>query len=304
MVMLTNRLAKFLVETPGLESLIILTEGGEDFKGPDGPSQEDIDRTKALVFVLGKGLLEMIDRYCDPSAGPLHELVLEMKAEIGEKMQTMLFPTKDDLADEVVTRSDRAFKVAVKATAHSVEQHRGTSGKGFHWFTRLHFQRSLFLFLVGQLSTRKSGAAGGEGVGHGAGRVRAVPRPVRRVAEGALPAGRVPAARVAHAAGGAPGADGLRPETPECVLRVQALMPQEEPRSEPSPADGGAPTVDGTCETFKSDETMATDEAVDQVLGLGLDGAVIDWETWGSMVAGPPTWSAFGGFAMGPTTEW
>ncbi len=92
---------------------------------------------------------------------------------------------------------------------------------------------------------------------------------------------------------------GFEPETPEYVAKLQVLMPQEEPRSEPSTG----PLTDETDPVLLKDE-MVTDSAAEQLLNLDLDSNAIDWDAWGNLVAGAPVMSAFGGFGMGPTTEW
>ncbi|OAA58987.1 c6 zinc finger domain containing protein [Niveomyces insectorum RCEF 264] len=157
MVLITNRLARFLLETPGAEPIILLSDA-DTFKGHGGPSQQQVDMYRQLISNLAQSLLETIDKYSDPTAGPLHEMALDVKADILEKIEHVLLPHKEqEFSDEVRTLADNVFRIAVGAIAHENEHYTKTKARGFSWFSRMFFQDSMFLFVVGQLCTRTTG---------------------------------------------------------------------------------------------------------------------------------------------------
>jgi hypothetical protein len=157
MVMVFNRLARFLVETPGVEPMILLSDH-EAFRGPHGPSSQHIEMYKVLIANLATSLLEITDKFCDPTAGPLHEMALEVKAEVLQKLEHMLLPAKErEFSDEVKTPADNVFQVAVEATTHNNELKMKAKNNLFAWFSRLYFQDNMFMFIVGQLCIRTTG---------------------------------------------------------------------------------------------------------------------------------------------------
>ena len=157
MVMVFNRLARFLVETPGVEPMILLSDH-EAFRGPNGPSSQQIEMYRMLIANLATSLLEITDKFCDPTAGPLHEMALEVKAEVLQKLEHMLLPAQErEFSDEVKTPADNVFQVAVEATTHDNELKMKAKHNFFAWFSRLYFQDNMFMFIVGQLCIRTTG---------------------------------------------------------------------------------------------------------------------------------------------------
>ncbi|CAK7199617.1 hypothetical protein SEUCBS139899_002300 [Sporothrix eucalyptigena] len=157
MVMVFNRLARFLMETPGVEPMILLSDD-EAFRGPNGPSNQLIEMYRMLIANLATSLLEITDKYCDPTAGPLHEMALEVKSEVLQKLEHMLLPAKErEFSDEVKTPADHVFQVAVETTMHDNEIKMKAKNNLFAWFSRLYFQDNMFMFIVGQLCTRTTG---------------------------------------------------------------------------------------------------------------------------------------------------
>lgn len=157
MVMVFNRLARFLAETPGVEPMILLSDH-EAFRGPNGPSSQQIEVYRVLIANLATSLLEITDKFCDPTAGPLHEMALEVKAEVLQKLEHMLLPAKErEFSDEVKTPADNVFQVAVEATTHDNEIKMKARNNLFAWFSRLYFQDNMFMFIVGQLCIRTTG---------------------------------------------------------------------------------------------------------------------------------------------------
>ncbi|CAK7266132.1 hypothetical protein SEPCBS119000_001867 [Sporothrix epigloea] len=157
MIMMYNRLARFLIETPGVDPMILLSDN-EAFRGPNGPSAQLIEMYRRLICSLAQSLLEITDKYCDPTAGPLHELALDVKSEVLQKLEKILLPAKErEFSDEVKTPADYAFQVAVDTAMHDNEIKIKAKNNQFAWFSRLYFQDNMFMFIVGQLCIRTTG---------------------------------------------------------------------------------------------------------------------------------------------------
>lgn len=157
MVLVTNRLARFLLETPGVEPMILLTDH-EALRGPAGPNPHQVDIYRRLIANLAQSLEEITDKYCDPKAGPLHEMALDVKDDVTQKLEHMLLPAKErEFGDEITTLTDNVFQIAVEAATHDLEAKVKAKDKSFAWYSRLFFQDNMFLFTVGQLCTRTEG---------------------------------------------------------------------------------------------------------------------------------------------------
>ncbi|KJR89192.1 c6 zinc finger domain containing protein [Sporothrix schenckii 1099-18] len=157
MVMVFNRIARFLADTPGVEPLILMSDH-EVFRGPNGPSSLHIEMYRGLIAKLATSLLEITDKFCDPTAGPLHEMAVEVKAEILQKLENLLMPAQErEFSDEVKTPADNVFQVAVEAATHDNELKMKAKNNLFAWFSRLYFQDNMFMFIVGQLCIRTTG---------------------------------------------------------------------------------------------------------------------------------------------------
>ena len=298
MIIISNRLAQFLLDTPGIEPMMLMTSP-DAFKGPDAPTKEQMEFYKGHVTDLARDMLAMIDRYSDPSAGPLHELACDMRQDVIDKVQQLLSPKDRMFAAEVHTPSDNAFSVAVQATEHSVDQHGRIQQKGFGWYARLHFQLNIFQYMVGQLCYRSTGELVEAAWGLVERTYALYPdlfdishKPHHHLGTFLLRAWKLREEVLRNRLGCAP-------EMPGCVAKLRATMPLlDEAKSEPSTN----PATEASSPGFK--DVMDMDPALDQLLGSYVDGDSADWDTWGSMVPAGSAMTAFGGFGMGPSTEW
>lgn len=156
-MILVNNVLKFLVEVPDIEPLLLIGET-EAFKGPDSPMKARIDEYREKLRGLGTRLMATIDNYCDPSAGPVHELTLDVHRFIGDKMEELLRPPEEQrYYNEIKTPNDNAFRIAVSSIEHYIHQQLSTRDTTFHWYFRLHLQEHVLQYIAGQLCYRKEG---------------------------------------------------------------------------------------------------------------------------------------------------
>ncbi|KAJ9148311.1 C6 zinc finger domain-containing protein [Pleurostoma richardsiae] len=300
-VLVTYKIAKFLVQSPSFESILLANE----LEGMEGkmPDQDRVQEYRALVGSLGKELNELVEKYCDPSAGPLHALALQMKTHIMEKLVELFAPPKylAEWGDEVKNHKDNAFRIAVTATEHGIDQYKQTAHQGFLWFSRLHFQLDIFVYLVGQLCYRTSGALVErawilvEETYHWHPELLdTTQKSYSRLAVFVLKAWKIREEVLRTRLG-------TDPETPEYVSKLRASMPpQDDSRSEVSTTDSIVP---------KMNHMEGTDATFDQLVGTYLDFNNLDFDIFGNMVPaniGPQgiTTTAPYPFGLAPQPEW
>ncbi|KAK4230397.1 activator of stress genes 1 [Podospora fimiseda] len=294
--MLTNKFGQFLVETPGLETIALLEEQGSP--ASNHIPEEQINECRRHIEKLAKDLLEILDKYCDPMAGPVHQMAIRMREHIVRKFEELIKAPKDqpELESEILTQKDNTFKVAVCTLEHNEANYMSAKDKGFMWFSLLHFQLDIFMYMAGQLCHRTEGIL--------------VDRAWRQVevvytfhpelfettskVHSALAVFILKAWRKREEA--LLTRTGQLPETPFYIEKLRASFPDDEYKSEPTPPDPYTPASLAT-----GFNPVIQDGSFDGYLGY------LDWDMFGNNVmanVGQQSSSNFGGFGMGPSVEW
>ncbi|KAL2163000.1 hypothetical protein VTH06DRAFT_6836 [Thermothelomyces fergusii] len=157
--LLMCRFAKFVKEMPGFEGIIMMPDD-ESGPGPrTGPTEEQLAAYRRGLARLQEELLEIFEKYSDVNAGPVHAMANAMKNHVLQKLEELKVPVKlqKDWAGEVKSTGDSTFRHAIRLLEHNEISYRVTEGLGFAWFSLLHFQLDLFMFVVGQLRRRTDG---------------------------------------------------------------------------------------------------------------------------------------------------
>lgn len=318
--LMLNRFIQFLVDSPGLEAMVLATELGISVK-PDGPTEEQMAECRASIENLGKELLGLLDKYCDPTAGRVHEMAIAMRAHLLKKMSTLLTPPnlRPDWGGRGQTQQDNAFGICVVSLEHNESHYITGKDKGFLWFALVHFQLDIFMYMVGQLYRRTEG-----------GLVTRAWRQVEvvytyhpelldissnkthlTVATFVLRAWKKREEHILSQTG-------QLPEVPSCVEKLRALMPNEAYYSEPTPPDPFTPGylsgingngVNGGVGTASNARCPTTagnsDVGFDQFFGTYLDTSTLEWDMFANMpVNGIQHTGPFAGFGLPPTSEW
>ncbi|KAL2191476.1 hypothetical protein L209DRAFT_56792 [Thermothelomyces heterothallicus CBS 203.75] len=153
------RFAKFFKEMPGFEGIIIVPDD-ESGSGPrTAPTEEQQAAYRRGLARLHGELLEIFEKYSDVNAGPVHAMANAMKDHILQRLEELKTPVKlqKDWGGEVKSTGDNTFRYAVQILEHNEINYRVTEGLGFAWFSLLHFQLDIFMFVVGQLRRRTEG---------------------------------------------------------------------------------------------------------------------------------------------------
>ena len=300
-VMLTYKVAKFLVQSPGLEALLLMNEL-EALKGTQSEHQERIQEYRVIIQGLAAELDVLLEKFCDPSAGALHAMAKQMRGHIIEKLLELVAPAgqQADWHTEVNSHKDNAFRIAVNSIEHNVVQYKTAYHPGFVWFMRLHFQLDIFVYMVGQLCFRTSGPL----VEKAWDNVESVynyhdelfdtsQKSYSHLATFVLKAWKKREEILRNRTG-------CFPETPVYIQTLRSTMPQDDMKSEDSGSD---------LASLRPVDATGTDAGYDQFVPY-LDFNTLDFDMWGNMVPasgsgvqGMPT-QAFGPFGIGPQPEW
>lgn len=275
-VMIANKVARFLVETPGLEIMLMMTEWS------DAPTANpQLNEFRAVIARLGQDMLDMLNKYCDPTAGPVHEMAVEVKAQIIKKLNALAMAPKEqpEWGSEILDSRDNAFKLAICAMEHEQENCSASEDKGFLWHALLHFQLDVFIYLAGQLCHRLEGAL----VDRAWEQVKEVYRFHPELYDTANKTYFMLARYILKAWGNREEfiyrKTNHMPTPPECVVKLRGLMPCEDPKSEPTgPAQTG-PNV--TSRTL----VEGANPPYDQFFGGYLDVSSAEWDMFAGLPA-------------------
>ncbi|KAK4210821.1 activator of stress genes 1 [Rhypophila decipiens] len=322
--LMLNRFVQFLVDSPGLEAMVLATELGISVK-PDGPTEEQMAECRASIENLGKELLTLLDKYCDPTAGRVHEMAIAMRTHLLKKMATLLTPPdlRKDWAEQGPSRQDNAFKIAVVSLEHNESHYITGKDKGFLWFALVHFQLDIFMYMVGQLYRRTEGGL----VARAWRQVEVVytyhpellditnNKTHLTVATFVLKAWKK---REEHMLS----QTGQLPEIPSCVEKLRAVMPNEAYYSEPTPPNPFTPAFLGGSNTngmnginggsgvggvnSRRPTTAGNpDIGFEQFFGTYMDTSALEWDMFANMPMNDVQQTGpFGGFGIPPTSEW
>ena len=303
--LMTYKFAQFLVQTPSLEAIILATELDAG-SHPGGPSESQIMEYRQTVEALGNELIEMLDRWCDPAAGPIHSMTVDMRAHLIKKITELITPPKmqPEWGGEIRTIQDNAFRVAIGTLEHNESSYLSAKDNGFLWFSLVHFQLDIFMYLAGQLCHRMEGGL----VDRAWRQVEVVytfhqelldvsNKTYSTLAIFILKAWRKREQFLLNQTG-------QYPDTPFYIEKLRASMPSDdgEYNGQPTPPNPYTPTI------LRSRPPSGTDPILDQFLGGYLDVSALEWDMFGSMPmnmnGGQPSMPTFG-FGMGPGgNEW
>lgn len=315
--LLTHKFAKFLMDTPGFEGVTLVpeddaTEGGSD----NGPTEEQLVEYRRSVATLREELIEVLDKYSDPNAGPVHGMANVMREHLVHRLTELGTPPKEqpDWGNEVKTSKDNAFKHAICMFEHDEVNHMSTKDQGFAWFTLLHFHLDIFMYMVGQLCHRTEGSL----VARAWHQVEVVYTFHPELYDSANKKHISLACHIMRAwdkrAQALLTATGKYPETPFYVEKLRACMPDQEFKEDQTPASLYTPpellgNLDGG--VLPDPGLMMPDDSMDFIGMLGAQ--TLEWDMFGGQPVSAPNpqvpyepsqFGPFGMGPMGPQTHW
>ncbi|RYO86877.1 hypothetical protein DL766_001102 [Monosporascus sp. MC13-8B] len=155
-VLMQYEVSKLIVQVPSLELVILQNE----LATPEGPNPVELAKARRRLEELNETLDRMLEKWCDLSMGPVHELAMEMKPTLLCKLREIVEPPRNqpEWGTEIQTPKDNLFRMAITSGEHSLRMVNAARRTGqFIWFVVTHFQIELFIYMLGQLSTRTSG---------------------------------------------------------------------------------------------------------------------------------------------------
>ncbi|KAK0727861.1 fungal-specific transcription factor domain-containing protein [Lasiosphaeria miniovina] len=296
--LLTCRFGRFLIDNPGLETIVMAPDSG----AIGGISDEQVTEYRRIVENLAKELLDMLDRYSDAKAGPVHEMAVEMRMHIINKVMELVKPLKPLAgwgSEPLPSAQDGAFKIAVRTLEHNAHNYMSMKDRGFIWFSLLLFQLDVFMYMAGQLCHRTEG----EIVDRAWEMAEVVysfhpelfdtsNKVYLIIAQYILKAWRKREEILLCRTGEIP-------DTPFYVDKLQASLPIDDLKTEPTPPGPFTPASLGLGPPIGGPD-------LDQLFGGYLDTTALDWDMFGtSNASGDQSMaSAFAGFGMGPSSQW
>ncbi|RYP69085.1 hypothetical protein DL771_006316 [Monosporascus sp. 5C6A] len=155
-ILMQYEFSKLIVQFPSLEAVILQNE----LATPEGPNPVEVAKARKLVEELNDSLEKMLEKWCDLSMGPVHELAMEMRPTWLCKLREIVEPPRNqpDWGTEIQTPKDNLFKLAITSGEQGLRMLHAAQRTGqFMWFALTHFQIDVFIFMLGQLSIRTSG---------------------------------------------------------------------------------------------------------------------------------------------------
>ncbi|KAI8622861.1 hypothetical protein F5Y19DRAFT_468955 [Xylariaceae sp. FL1651] len=149
-------MGKMMIDTPNLEAVIL----GNETDASETAPPEGIEKARRRIHELDQSLQNILDNYCDPSMGPIHELAAEMRPMLTTKLRELVCPAKDqpEWGTEIHGPKDNLFKIAVASGENDLSLYHTTQAQGpFLWFMLTHFQIEMLIYMAGQLSERTTG---------------------------------------------------------------------------------------------------------------------------------------------------
>jgi hypothetical protein len=296
--LLNYRVAKFIIETPGVETMVMVMEGGSD--DPDGgPTEEQLSGYRRSFEKLGKELLEILDKYCDPRAGPVHEMAIRMRQHLLDMINEILTPARlrPEWGSEMKTAKDNTFMVAIRTLEHEEKHYISAKDKGFAWYMHIHFQLDVFLYVAGQLCHRTEGSL----VSRAWRQVEVVytfhPElfDVTNKMHAGLAVFILKAWKRREETIFA--RTGQLPEMPSYVGKLRSCMPNDDYKTEPTPPNPYTPS--SLAETL----TITPENPLDQFLDY-LDPSSLGWDMFGSTPANTGQGMPVFPYGMEPPSGW
>ncbi|KAK7414044.1 hypothetical protein QQX98_007076 [Neonectria punicea] len=156
--LLLYKMGEFLLKTPGMQTMVFNLE--VDAIGPGSqPGDVPPGRFEELTEEMKASLDDIMERCSSPGGGSIHELAMQVRFSILDKIHGMLRPPHEqpEWGTDITSPQDNLFKIAITAVDHAMKLYQSTENTGFLWFMRMHFPHKIFFYLVSQLCHRTSG---------------------------------------------------------------------------------------------------------------------------------------------------
>ncbi|KAI1259343.1 hypothetical protein F5Y18DRAFT_420813 [Xylariaceae sp. FL1019] len=150
-------IGKMMMDTPNLESLIVQNEAGLLDPAPS----EEVEKARRRILQLNETLEEILEKYSDPSMGPVHQLAAEIRPTLCSKLQEFVRPASEqpEWGTEIKSPRDNIFKIAVSTTETDMKLYHTLQAQGpFFWYMLAHFQIEMLIYMAGQLIERTRGS--------------------------------------------------------------------------------------------------------------------------------------------------
>lgn len=285
--LITNRLAKFFVSDTTMKSL-------EDAILGDPPASAESTTSESyrrMIRSLEVDLVNIEQRFCDPSAGSVHTAALSIRPLVVQKFNEMIVPMREqpEWGSEIFGPRDNLFKIVLMNNEHNTDLYELMSSVGYLWYVKMHFQLDVFAVLTGQLVKRPSGSLSDRGW-QIVEKIYKWQTELFDVSQKQYAAQAQFTLKAWKAREKALAANGVPVATPDFIMKLRELVPStHDPRVSSTPVSSSTPpqrpggmalTSRGGYEPSQHQQPI---NDVDQFLGGYLDVSALNWDMWGDM---------------------
>jgi len=154
--LVSYEMGKMLIGSSSIELAIMRNERATVDALDDG----EVAKARKRIDEAETTMNQILEKYSDPAAGPIYELSKDLKNMIITRLRALVCPPQDhpEWGTELFTPKDYSFKMSVTTCEDNVQLYRSVKSHGpFVWFVMSNFQIDILIYMVGQLSARKSG---------------------------------------------------------------------------------------------------------------------------------------------------
>lgn len=127
-------IARLMVDTPELHVIIMQNEMGSENLDPD-----KLEKASRRIEELDKTMTDILNKYSDPSMGPIHGLARETKSIMLGKLRELSCPMKSqpEWGTEILNAKDHLFKISLMAGEQNLRMYQLAGANGlFLWFSK------------------------------------------------------------------------------------------------------------------------------------------------------------------------
>ncbi|KAI2643489.1 fungal-specific transcription factor domain-containing protein [Xylaria nigripes] len=148
--------ATMVADSPSIETVFLGNETGISNIVPS----EVVEKARRRINELDQSISIILDKYCDRSMGPIHDLAAGMRHTLISKCWELARPMTDqpEWGTEIRNPGDNLFKIAMVNLESDLEFYRTVRTEGpFLWFLLTNFQIEMLIYIAGQLTGRTAG---------------------------------------------------------------------------------------------------------------------------------------------------
>lgn len=287
--LLCYRLTRFIVSFPGMGcheiNLLI-----DRVRYPENHIINDpqLQLATSRIAELQRSLKEVIEHYCDISAGSLHQFALMSTNHILGKIKILLGDPSDapEWMKEKMSIPDTMFAFLLEDLDHELKFHDNAVPTGFLWHVKSHFLCDIFpIFILSQLCFRTVGPLVDRAWEITGRAYHYHPELLDMSEDYSVRTGQIALRAWRHREAAMTALIGLKPDAPKFIQQIQKLLPWDRSATN---SDSGSPSR--YMKSVEHEQLLVDDVPAlrwEPMFGTYADFANVDWDLFGSLNSDP-----------------